>query len=491
MHHQSNQIVSSKADASFIAGIRILLVLSLILANALVKAEVTLPRILGHGMVVQREKPLLIWGTATPGEEVTVRLKEQSQRVNADGSGHWKVTLKPLKASNVPAELTIQATNTIVLNDILVGEVWLCSGQSNMEFTMRKSEKTKPWKQVGEWADPVHELERAHNPDIRIFLVNRKTLDKPEPSHAGWSIARDSALRSFSAPAYFFAKKLQQELGVPIGVIASAVPGSRIEPWISEAAFQQDEQFRNQKIEGDPGKFYETMIKPLAPLSLRGFLWYQGESNCFLKETLAYTRKMNTLITSWRDAFGGTKMPFYYVQLAPHTYSESKGNKLPLTKEFLPEFREAQANALQIPNTGMIVTTDLADSIPDIHPTYKWEIGRRLALIALNQTYGKKNEDSGPVFQKIKSKKGMLRLYFDHARSGLVSQDGKPLRDFEIAGEDQVFVPAQAEIKGNSVLVSSPRITNPQAVRFGWYERSQPNLFNTEGLPARPFRTGK
>lgn len=430
-------------------------------------------------------------GTAKPDEQVTVQFKDQQKSVKADEAGNWKVTLKPLKASSVPAELTIRGTNTIVLKDILVGEVWLCSGQSNMEFTMRKSEKTKPWKQIGEWVDPVHELERAHNPEIRIFLVNRKTLAKPEASHAGWSIAQDSALRSFSAPAYFFAKKLQQELGVPIGVISSAVPGSRIEPWISEAAFQQDEQFRNQKIEGDPGKFYESMIRPLAPLTLRGFLWYQGESNCFLKETLTYTQKMNTLIASWRSVFEDSSLPFYYVQLAPHTYSESKGNKIPLTKEFLAEFREAQTNALQIPHTGMIVTTDLADSIPDIHPTYKWEIGRRLALVALHQTYHQKNEDSGPIFQKMKQKKGSLQLYFDHAQSGLVSQDGKPLRDFEIAGEDQVFVPAQAEIKGKTLVVSSPKVTNPKTVRFGWYERSQPNLFNKEGLPARPFQTGK
>ncbi|PMD93753.1 sialate O-acetylesterase [Siphonobacter sp. BAB-5405] len=468
---------------------RYLVLLLVLLLHVTAQADVVLPRIWGHHMVLQREKPVFVWGQASPGEVVTVRFADQNEQTTADASGHWKLSLKPLAASSQPRDLTIQGRNTIVLKDVLVGEVWLCSGQSNMEFTMRKNSKVKPWKAVGEWPDPVNELEGADNPEIRIFLVNRKTLPKPDSTHAGWSMAKDSALRSFSAPAYFFAKKLQQELGVPVGVIASSVPGSRIEPWIAERAFQENAYFRNQKIEGEPGKFYEPMIRPLALLTLRGFLWYQGESNCFLNETESYTQKMKTLIDSWRKAFGAQDLPFYYVQLAPFTYSESKGNKAPLTKASLPEFREAQEKILQLPHTGMIITTDLADSLTDIHPPYKWEIGRRLALVALHETYQKKDVAyTGPIFQKLKKKKGTLQLYFEHAE-GLMSQDGKPLRDFEIAGKDQVFVPAQAEIQGNTVVVSAPQVKNPEAVRFGWYERAQPNLFNQAGLPARPFRT--
>ncbi|HET9503011.1 MAG TPA: sialate O-acetylesterase [Hymenobacter sp.] len=464
------------------------LLLALLTLATAAQAKVVLPRVLGHNMVLQRDKPVAIWGTAAPGEAVAVQFGPQNPRTVADAAGHWQVMLKPLAASATPADLTIKGSNTIVLHNVLVGEVWLASGQSNMEYTMRKSSKaTLP---PGADTTALHELDRAHAPAIRIFLVNRKELAKPDSLHRGWSVAQDSALRSFSAPAYFFAKELHQKLGVPVGVVSSAVPGSRIEPWIAAEAFQQDPAFAGRKVDGDPAKFYEPMIRPLAPFALRGFLWYQGESNCFLAETRTYTQKMRLLIQSWRAAWHDAKLPFYYVSLAPFKYSESKDNKGTITTETLPRFREAQEAVLQVPRTGLIVTTDLATKLDDIHPPYKWEIGRRLALLALADTYRQPAAPASPVFRRLSVRGGVATVAFT-ASAPLVSKDGQPLTDFTIAGADGVFVPAQARIEGQQVLVSAAAVPHPVAVRFGWHEAAQPNLFSAAGLPVRPFRTDR
>ncbi|GAB4030575.1 sialate O-acetylesterase [Spirosoma jeollabukense] len=470
-----------------------LFAITLFLLSANLKAEIILPRIFGHNMVLQQGKPLTFWGKASAGETVTIQFSGQSQTTSADALGKWSVTLKPLKASATPSELVISGTNTIRLQNILVGEVWLCSGQSNMEYTMRKNSKVKASvaTQLVDGHNPVDELNYANNPQIRIFLVNRKELSKPDSLHRGWNVAQDSALRSFSAPAYFFANQLYRNLNVPIGVISSAIPGSRIEPWISEAAFREDSYYGNQKIDGEPGKFYEPMIRPLAPFAMKGFLWYQGESNCFLKETTTYSHKLKTLITSWRTAWNDQKLPFYYVSLAPFKYSESKG-KVALTRETLPEFREAQEQVLSLPQTGMIVTTDLADDLSDIHPPFKWEVGRRLALLALTNAYDKNDVVAeGPIFEKMNVKGRAIQLSFSQIGSGLVSKNGQPLTGFTIAGKAGIFSPAEAHIDGKHILVSADNVPNPTAVRFAWDEAAQPNLFNKEGLPARPFRTDK
>ncbi|MCB2408885.1 sialate O-acetylesterase [Hymenobacter lucidus] len=452
------------------------------------QATVMLPRVLGHNMVLQRSQPVPIWGTAAPGEAVVVQFAGQQLRTAADAAGHWRVTLQPLRASATGAELVVAGSSTIRLRNVLVGEVWLCSGQSNMEYTMRKNSKvTIP---ATEDAGPLTELARAHNPALRIFLVNRKELVKPDSLHRGWSVAQDSALRSFSAPAYFFAKELYEHLKVPVGVISSAIPGSRIEPWIAEEAFRQDSYYANQKVDGDPGKFYEPMIRPLAPFAVRGFLWYQGESNCFLGETTTYTHKLQTLIQNWRATWQNEELPFYFVQLAPFKYSESKDPKVPLTPETLPQFREAQAAVLQVSHTGLIVTTDLVTKLDDIHPPYKWKIGQRLAWLALSDTYRHRNvAGQGPVFRSLAVKKNKAVVSFQPFKSRLVSKDGKPLTDFEIAGPDGVFVPAQARIRGRRVVVAAAGVPQPVAVRFGWHEAATPNLFSAAGLPARPFRT--
>ncbi|WP_221432456.1 sialate O-acetylesterase [Arcicella rosea] len=452
-----------------------------------VQAQIVLPRILGHNMVLQQNKPITIWGKASVGERVSVQFAGQEKTTFADENGKWAIVLKPLKASSTESEMTISGKNVIKLEHILVGEVWLCSGQSNMEYTMRKNSKVKRPNIAIE--NPVDELEFAKNPQIRIFLVNRKELIKPDSLHCGWSIAKDSALRSFSAAAYFFSKELHKNLNVPIGMISSAIPGSRIEPWISEEAFAESAYFKGQKVEGEPAKFYTPMIKPLVPFALKGFLWYQGETNCFLKETTEYSQKLTTLINSWRKAWDDKKLAFNFVQIAPHNYSDAKG-KLVITRETLPEFREAQTNVLKLPNTGMIISTDLVDSIKDIHPSYKWEIGRRLALVALNQDYGMRNiVASGPIFKKAKVKGTKIYLTFDGIGTGLISKDGKKLSDFQLAGEDGNFVNAEATLKDNKVILSSPQVSKPVKLRFAWDEAAQPNLFNQEGLPARPFRT--
>ncbi|GAA4496709.1 sialate O-acetylesterase [Hymenobacter ginsengisoli] len=459
--------------------------LTLLLAAFQAQARVVLPRVLGHNMVLQRDKPVAIWGTAAAGEAITVQFAGQSPRTVADAAGHWQVVLQPLAANATPAELVISGTNTIRLHNILVGEVWLCSGQSNMEYTMRKSSKvTLP---PGADTTALSELKRAHDPNIRIFLVNRKELVHPDSLHRGWSVAQDSALRMFSAAAYFFAKELRQKLGVPVGMVASSVPGSRIEPWIAADAFGQDRAFAGQAVSGEPGKFYEPMIRPLVPLTLRGFLWYQGESNCFLAESTAYTQKMRLLITSWRTAWHDADLPFYYVELAPFKYSESKANAA-LTKETLPRFREAQEAVLALPHTGAIVTTDLVTKLDDIHPPYKWEIGRRLALLALAGTYHQAGVATAPTYHRLTIKGPVATVLFAPGTQ-LRSHNGQPLTDFAIAGANRVFVPAQARVQGNKVLVSAAGVAYPVAVRFGWDEAAQPNLFSADGLPARPFRT--
>ncbi|HTN19925.1 MAG TPA: sialate O-acetylesterase [Pelobium sp.] len=458
----------------------------LLLGGFQLKAEVVLPRILGNQMVLQQQKPIVIWGIANVGEQISVSFANESAQTIADANGKWKVILNPLKASFENRDMTIKGTNTIVLKDILVGEVWLCSGQSNMEYTMRKNSKVDRKEAVGLSPSPIDELFFAHHKNIRLFLVNRKELIKPSPEHEGWDIAEGTALRNFSAVGYFFAKNLNQEIKVPVGIISSAIPGSRIEPWINEEDFASSAYFKNKKIEGDPAKFYHPMIEPLIPFALKGFLWYQGESNCFLRDRVNYTYKMKTLIDGWRKDWG-EELPFYYVQIAPFEYSSSQGEPK-LSKYDLPEFWEAQSATLKIPNTGMAVITDLYDGGGGIHPGYKWEVGRRLALIVLDKTYGKNLVSSGPVYDKMKVKDDKLVLYFDEAK-GLKSRDGKTLNYFELAGADEIYHPAKAKIKGKKVILTATEVKNPVKARFGWDEIAQPNLVNSVNLPASAFRT--
>ncbi|HWB86406.1 MAG TPA: sialate O-acetylesterase [Bryobacteraceae bacterium] len=454
------------------------------------QAEVTLPKIIGENMVLQRGRAVPIWGHAAPGETVTVRFAGQEKKATADSSGNWRVELRPLTASSTPASMTISGSNAIVLNNVLVGEVWLGSGQSNMEYPMggfpapeRRAPTEPMWK----------EMAAANCPQLRLFKVE-KVLSHPDVTSKGWQACDADTLRTFSAVAYYFGKELQHELDVPIGLIQSAWGGSRIEPWTPVSGYQAVPAFREQTAKDPvlidnmkPGAYFESMVLPLAPFPIRGVIWYQGESNCVLEDMATYPEKMRALIDSWRTTWSSPALPFYYVQIAPYTYSARQVKHNP---EVEPEFWEAQSRALQIPNTGMVVTTDLVTELNNIHPDNKWDVGHRLALWALAKDYGRKDlVYSGPVFKSMKVKGGRAELSFRYASDGLTSRDGKPLSDFTIAGEDGKFVAATATIQGKNVIVSSPEVAHPSAVRFAWTETSMPNLANKAGLPAAPFRT--
>ena len=472
---------------------RTFLTLSILLVcTPLVFSQITLPKILGHNMVLQQQTKVTIWGTATAGEKISVAFARQNKKTVADKSGKWSVKLHPMKASFEPREMIIKGTNTIVLKNILVGEVWLCSGQSNMEYAMRKYSKFQT--AVKGYKPPEDDLNTANNTNIRIFLDRRKYMD-PSPEHLGWDAAMGKPLVDFSAVGYYFAKDLYTKLHVPIGMISAAVPGSRIEPWIQASKMEIEPKLKNGQIlnklsadDGGSGKFYDSMIQPLIPYTMKGILWYQGESNCFLNENIRYAYKLKTLIESWRNDWKDKKLPFYFVQIAPYNYSASKDR--PLTVESLPEFWESQALNLQLKNTELATITDLTDTITELHPGYKWEVGRRLSLIAANKAYGDKSiVYSGPVYQKMEIVNNTIEVSYSNTGSGLSSRNGKPLSWFSIAGADGKFVAAKAEINGNKVIVSAPEVQHPYSVRFGWNEAAQSNFINKEGLPAVPFRS--
>lgn len=464
----------------------------LLMTTSTVFGQVILPKILGHNMILQQQKKVPVWGTAAVGEKISVSFAGQTKNTVADKSGNWMVKLNPMKASFEPREMTIKGNNTIVLKNILVGEVWLCSGQSNMEYAMRKysdyQTKTKGYH------PPEDDLNTANNSNIRIFLDRRKYIE-PDPKHLGWDAAMGRPLVDFSAVGYYFAKDLYAKLNVPIGMISAAVPGSRIEPWIQASKMEIEPRLKNGQIldklsknDGGSGKFYDTMIQPLIPYSLKGILWYQGESNCFLGENIRYAFKIKTLIQSWRNDWNDKKLPFYFVQIAPYNYSASKDRAL--TVESLPEFWESQALNLKLRNTELVTITDLTDTITELHPGYKWEVGRRLSLTAANKTYGIENVVySGPRFQKMKLQNNSIEISFSNTGSGLASRDGKPLTGFTIAGADKKFVAAKAIPQGDKVIVSAPEVEHPYYIRFNWNEAGQSNFINKEGLPAVPFRS--
>ncbi|KAF2330622.1 sialate O-acetylesterase [Flavobacterium daemonense] len=466
----------------------------LVTSSAFIQAQVRLPKVLGSNMVLQREKPVPVWGWANPGERVTVSFSGQKKNAKTNSDGNWKVELSPLKASDKPKVMTISgSSNTISLSNILVGEVWLCSGQSNMEYSMKLLPQYFVKPKVGIDSSAL-ELTKIY-PNIRLFKVE-KVLSSPDVTTTGWNECAGTAFEQFSTVGFYFAKNIQSKLHIPIGVIFSAWGGSRIETWTPAEAYKavpafaaesKKEPFMIDNIA--PGKNNESMIQPLAPFALRGFLWYQGEANCLNNDGIRYADKMQALIEGWRTQWGNDKLPFYSVLIAPYYYSKRKEKtSVPRTAERLPEFWEGQTQSLKIPHTGMAVTTDLVDTLTDIHPSYKWEVGRRLALISLANTYNKKVVCSGPVFESMKVQNGNAILSFKYS-DGLKSNYNKPLNWFMVAGNDGKFVPATAQIQGQKVIVSAPGITNPVTVRFAWDETAMPNLFNGAGLPAVPFRT--
>ncbi len=458
-------------------------------------AAVTLPKIFGDGLVLQRERPVPVWGRATAGAEITVRFAGQQKQAKADGDGHWRVNLDSLPASSQPQELTIAGDGSVTLHNVLVGEVWLCSGQSNMEMAVGVASAGA---QPESAHDPAlaQQIKTASYPALRLFRVEKKR-QPPDVVSDGWQDCRGDALAHFSAAGFFFGRELSQTLGVPVGLIESAWGGSRIEEWTPADAYEKLEPILGEDaartFERDPsmvGHNYEAMVRPLAPFALRGVLWYQGESQIIAyNDGLRYADKMQALVASWRAAWGQPDLPFYSVQLAPFLYTQRK-DKLPHAADELPKLWEAQIRSTAIPHTGIVPITDTVDDPANIHPGKKSVVGHRLAALALADTYHRENVVSaGPVFARLEIQGASAIVHFRGADLGLVTRDGKALNEFEIAGRDGTFVPAQATIRGDTVVVTSRQVSRPTAVRFGWRETAQPSLMNREGWPAYPFRS--
>lgn len=460
-----------------------------------VQAQVILPKVLTNNMVLQREKPVAIWGQAQPGEKITVEFAGQSKTTAASVSGSWQVMLDPMQASAEAQKMTITASNTLVLDSILVGEVWLCSGQSNMEYPLDRKLKKYTAPKKGEDVS-ANELAAPKNALIRFLYVEKK-LGGALPTD-GWKSCNDTSLRYVSATAYFFAKNISEKLHIPVGIISTSWGGTRVEEWTPAWAYQQSPLFKdslvgktNFKIDGMvPGKKFDGMLAPIIPYSIKGILWYQGESNCMIHDTATFVAKTRLMLDTWKNLWKDESLRFYYVQIAPYNYSKRK-DKLSHGTDLLPYYWEAQAKCLAFPYAGMAVTTDLVDDLKNIHPSYKWEVGRRLSLWALAKDYGQAVVYSGPLYKSMKIKKSTIELSFTETSSGLSSADGKELNWFTIAGADGKFCPATATIQANKVLVSSPEVKKPVAVRFAWDETAMPNFCNKELLPASPFRTDK
>ncbi|RYD96965.1 MAG: sialate O-acetylesterase [Sphingobacteriales bacterium] len=465
----------------------------LITAVQQLSAQTRLPAIIGSNMVLQRNAPIPIWGWAAPGQRVRVEFAGQSVVATAGVDSLWQIRLLPLKTSDIGRTMTFSSgRQQTKLHNILVGEVWLCSGQSNMEYPIDKTEY--------KYANPAKgidiseaELKKAH-PGIRVIKIETK-FNFRDATTRGWQEGEGKTFARTSAVAFFFAKQLQAKLGVPIGVITSAWNGSRIEPWTHRDAYKDIPAFTEDIKQNDSvldnelaGKMYKSMIAPLVPFTIKGVIWYQGESNCLIEEhDMRYAYKMRAMIAYWRKQWN-TNLPFYYVLLAPFNYTEWKNN-IPHTAESLPKFWEQQVAAAQIPKTDFIVTTDLVDNFKDIHPPYKWIVGNRLANVALSKTYSQTGMAHSYAQYKRKKVSGdKLILYFKNAK-GFRTSDGKSPDFFEIAGADGRYLPGDAVIKNNTVVVSNPKINRPTEARFGWTEEATPNLINADGLPTVPFRT--
>lgn len=487
---------------------------------AMAATPLQLPRIFSDNMVLQRNIPIKIWGWSNPGQEVSVSFAGQQKTAQTDPTGRWDVVLEALPANAQPAELIARAAEkTVTVKNILVGEVWVCSGQSNMEWPLSST------------AGAEAAIQAANHPLIRHFKVALTARPKVQKDVTGsWAVCSPATAAKFSAVGYYFGLQLLQKLDVPIGLLNTSWGGTRIEPWTDPEGFAVSPKLKDisDRIAGADGlhrknlaasldqieewvkksretlarqsdlldpaprlpehplsqsdrptALYNAMVAPLVPYGIRGAIWYQGESNN--GEGMLYFEKMKALTSSWRRIWGLGDFPFFYVQLAPFRYNRPND---------LPEIWEAQQEALSIPNTGMAVITDIGN-VSDIHPTNKAEVGRRLSLWALAKTYGQTGlEVSGPVFKSMKVEGRQAVLTFTHAE-GLKSIDGKPLSWFTIAGSDKKFFPAQAEIQGDTVKVSCAEVETPAAVRLGWHETAEPNLANGAGLPASPFRTDR
>ena len=486
-------------------------------ALAALQADVKLPSIFSDHMVLQRDVAAPVWGWAEPGENVSISIGSQTKTAVAGPDGKWSVKLEPLKAGG-PLMLTVKAKNTITINDVLVGEVWLGSGQSNMALQVQRASEF-PAEQAA-----------AKTPEIRVFTVGRNQVSAPTTNCAGeWKICSPETVGQFSAMAFFFGRELYRALKVPMGLINSSVGGTPIESWISadaqnnqpeckaylaqqnKAVAKTDLTAAKAKYEKDFAKWktkaaeakkagqkapraprdpvalserkgnvaglFNGMSAPLIPYAMRGAIWYQGEANSAPEKAPFYQYQLPCLIQDWRARWGQGDFPFAWVQLPNY---EAPGRDW-------PTMRECMMKSLRVPNTGMAIAIDVGEA-KNIHPQNKQAVGRRLSLWALGTVYGQKCTISGPLPDGFEFKGSECVVKFKHADGGLVAKGGD-LKGFVVAGSDKKFVPASARIEGNQVIVSSPEVKQPAAVRYAWENYPLCNLYSGAELPASPFRT--
>ena len=483
-------------------------------------ADIKLPAVIGDNMVLQQGEKVAIWGWAEANEEVMVGVSWHSMQwgLRAGKDGKWQFEMNAPKAGG-PYEMTLRGKNTITIKNILVGEVWVCSGQSNMQWSVRSS------------ANAEQEIAGAKYPKIRLFGVQREVADEPKSDCVGsWTLCSPETVPNFSAVAYFFGRELHKELNIPIGLIHTSWGGTPAEAWTRRGELEKEPDFapilkrsadaiaRYPQAKADyekkleqwkeaakkakeeekpvpkkprgpsaplnshtPASLYNAMIAPLIPYGIAGAIWYQGESN--VGRAYQYRKLFPAMIKSWRSNWGQGDFAFVFVQLA--NFMAVKDDP---AESAWAELREAQSMGLALPNTGMAVIIDIGEA-NDIHPKNKQDVGKRLATWALGATYGRKTVYSGPLYKSMKTEGNKIALSFDHVGGGLVAKGEGPLKGFGVAGADKKFVWADAKIDGDTIIVGSDEVSEPVAVRYAWADNPVCNLYNAEGLPASPFRT--
>jgi sialate O-acetylesterase len=496
-----------------------LLVTLLLAAAPGARAEVKLPAIFADHMVLQREARVSVWGTADPGEGVAVSFAGGEKRTVADAGGKWEVALDPLPASAEGRALTIRGKNSIRIDDVLVGEVWICSGQSNMEFAL------------GRCTGGPEAVAASANPNYRLCTIPHNSQMTPQEDVAAkWAVSGPETTRFFSAIGWWFGSKLQKELGVPVGIINDSFGGTTIQSWmpietlrkgpwpqdqstdvaLAKAAYDQRKAAMQPAMDkyladkaaaikagttppqfpagwpGDfrgPGVLWNGMVAPILKYQVRGVAWYQGESNAYVRAADTYAALLPALIADWRAGFAQPELPFIVFEIAPNRKPQTDPNEA----SGIAEVQEAQLKTVEkTPHAALVVTMDLG--VPDVHYKNKEPAAERAVKAALALAYGRKVEASGPVLGSMAIAGGAATLKFTHTGGGLVAKDGPP-SGFVIAGADKKFVFADAKIEGESVVVSSPQVPNPVAVRYGWADLPKVNLFGKNGLPASSFRT--
>ncbi len=459
--------------------LKTLLFAIILFSSTLSFAQIQLPAFFGDHMVLQQKGNVSIWGTDKPNTKIKITGSwGEESTTSTNAQGQWKLKIKTPSYGG-PYTLNVKGSNELTFNNVMIGEVWLCSGQSNMEMPV-KGFKNQPINNSGET------ILHSKNSQIRLFTVKRAaSLEPLENVEGQWAEATPASVRDFSATAYFFGKKLNTLLNVPIGLIHTSWGGSSVEAWMEKeslsefSAIELPKKLPKGAPQRTPTLLYNAMINPLVGYGIKGAIWYQGESN--RNRAKEYRQLFPTMINTWRENWQEGKFPFYFVQIAPYGYNDGNAGFV----------REAQLNTMQtVENTGMAVTMDIGDC-DYIHPREKELVGNRLALWALSQDYDIDGiAFSGPVYQKIEEiKDGKVKLSFNYTENGLSSY-GKPLTGFEVAGADKVFHPAKANINGDkSISVWSSEVSQPVAVRYAFKNCEAGSLFNTEGLPASSFRT--